>query len=112
MPIRDRLLCTKRVVLTTRERQLVGLLVQGMKNKEIGYSLGITEGTVKVYLSRLYQKVNVKDRFELALFAMQNFYSNRGRTSGSLTAAIKEQLLPPDGTSSLLKTFNANWTPP
>ena len=111
-PLMDRLLCTKRVVLTTRERQLVGLLVQGMKNKEIGFSLGITEGTVKVYLSRLYQKVNVKDRFELALFAMQNFYSSRGRTSGSVPAAIKEQLLPPDGTSSLMKTVSPNRTPP
>ena len=32
----------------------------------------ISEGTVKVYLSRLFQKVGVKDRFELALFGLKN----------------------------------------
>jgi two-component system nitrate/nitrite response regulator NarL len=67
-----RLLTTIRVSLTPRERQLVGLLAQGMKNKEIAYALGITEGTVKVYLSRLFQKVGVKDRLDLALFAVRN----------------------------------------
>jgi two-component system nitrate/nitrite response regulator NarL len=95
----DRLLCTKRVVLNPRERQLVGLLVQGMKNKEVGYALGITEGTVKVYLSRLYQRVGVKDRFELALFAMQNFYINRDPTSTSIAKTGKEEAVTAGGTS-------------
>ena len=35
-------------------------------------TLTITEGTVKVYLSRLFQKLGVKDRFELALYGMKN----------------------------------------
>ena len=62
----------KRVSLTPRESQLVTLLAQGLKNKEIGAALGISEGTVKVYLTRLFQKVGVKDRFELALFGLKN----------------------------------------
>jgi DNA-binding NarL/FixJ family response regulator len=68
----DSFLCARRVALTRREGQLVSLLSQGMKNKEIGATLMITEATVKVYFSRLFQKVGVKDRFELALFGLKN----------------------------------------
>jgi hypothetical protein len=50
----------------------VTLLSQGMKNKEIATALNISEGTVKVYLSRLFQKLGVKDRFELALYGLKN----------------------------------------
>ena len=60
------------VSLTRREGQLVSLLSHGLKNKEIAATLFITEGTVKVYLSRLFQKLGVKDRFELALFGLKN----------------------------------------
>lgn len=58
--------------LTPREGQLVALLVQGLKNKEIAAQLGLSEGTIKVYLSKLFQKVGAKDRFELALFGLRN----------------------------------------
>jgi DNA-binding NarL/FixJ family response regulator len=58
--------------LTQREAQLLILLTDGLKNKEIAQALGITEGTVKGYLSRLFQKVGVKDRFELALFGLKH----------------------------------------
>ena len=58
--------------LSGREVQLIRLLAMGLKNKEIAGSLSITEGTVKVYLSRLFQKLGVKDRFELALFGLKN----------------------------------------
>jgi DNA-binding CsgD family transcriptional regulator len=60
------------VSLTRRESQLVSLLSQGLKNKEIASTLFISEGTVKVYLSRLFHKLGVKDRFELALFGLKN----------------------------------------
>lgn len=63
---------SKVVSLTKRERQLVTLLAQGLKNKEIASMLFISEGTVKVYLSRLFHKVGVKDRFELALYGLKN----------------------------------------
>jgi DNA-binding NarL/FixJ family response regulator len=60
------------VSMTPREGQLVRLLAQGLKNKEIATCLGLTEGTVKVYLSHLFKKVGAKDRFELALFGLKN----------------------------------------
>jgi DNA-binding NarL/FixJ family response regulator len=62
----------ERVELTNRESQLLTLLARGMKNKEIASALSITEGTVKVYLSRLFQKTGVKDRYELALCGVRN----------------------------------------
>jgi DNA-binding NarL/FixJ family response regulator len=57
--------------LTPRQRQLVDMLAQGLRNKEIAWRLGISEGTVKVYLSQLYGKLGVGDRLELALLAVR-----------------------------------------
>ena len=68
----DSFLNARRVYLTNREGQLVSLLSQGLKNKEIAAALMVSEGTVKVYLSRLFEKTGVKDRFELALFGLRN----------------------------------------
>lgn len=68
----DSIMSARRYSLTRREGQLVGLLSQGLKNKEIATALNISEGTVKVYLSRLFQKLGVKDRFELALYGLKN----------------------------------------
>ncbi|HEY4086969.1 MAG TPA: response regulator transcription factor [Bryobacteraceae bacterium] len=81
------LLTTRNVKLTKRERQLASLLAQGLKNKEIAYRLGITEGTVKVYLSRLYGKLGVNDRFDLALFALKNLGPSQTAASAKLTAS-------------------------
>ncbi|MGC4049345.1 MAG: response regulator transcription factor [Paludibaculum sp.] len=66
---------SRAIRLTPREGQLITLLSQGLKNKEIATCLGISEGTVKVYLSKLFQKVGAKDRFELALFGLKNLTS-------------------------------------
>ena len=68
----DSIMSARRYSLTRREGQLVSLLSQGLKNKEIATALNISEGTVKVYLSRLFQKLGVKDRFELALYGLKN----------------------------------------
>jgi DNA-binding NarL/FixJ family response regulator len=72
-----RLLSTKRIVFSARERQLATLLAQGRKNKEIAYLLGLSEGTVKVYLSRLFDKVGVSDRFDLALYVIEHLFGGR-----------------------------------
>ncbi len=69
----DRFRSSKRIFLTARESQLIMLLSRGLKNKEISAELGITEGTVKVYLSHLFQKAGAKDRLDLALQGIKNF---------------------------------------
>src|SRR5271165_5151881 len=74
----DSIMSARRYSLTRREGQLVSLLSQGMKNKEIATALNISEGTVKVYLSRLFQKLGVKDRFELALYGLKNLAASAG----------------------------------
>jgi DNA-binding NarL/FixJ family response regulator len=63
---------TRRCHLSRREGQLLKLIAQGLRNKEIAFALSITEGTVKVYLSRLFSKVGVSDRFELALLGLRH----------------------------------------
>jgi DNA-binding NarL/FixJ family response regulator len=81
------------VRMSAREGQLVRLLSQGLKNKEIATCLGLTEGTVKVYLSHLFKKAGVRDRFELALFGFKNMVSvGDGATTRSAAACA-----PPNG---------------
>lgn len=75
------------VKLSRREGQLVRLLAQGLKNKEISAALDISEGTVKVYLSKLFIKLGVKDRFELALFGLRNL--QYGPDAGPSTGQVR-----------------------
>ena len=53
--------------LTPRERQVVGLICRGMKNKQIAENLHITPGTVKVHLMHIFEKTGLKDRLALAV---------------------------------------------
>ncbi len=62
----------KRVNFSEREKQVLELLAQGLKNKEIAGAMNLAEGTVKVYLSRLFKKTKVRDRFELMLYRAQD----------------------------------------
>ena len=52
--------------LTQRERKLVMLVARGLRNRDIAAELGITEGTVKVYLHAIFDKLRVANRTELA----------------------------------------------
>jgi two-component system, NarL family, nitrate/nitrite response regulator NarL len=55
--------------LTPRERQLINLVRKGMRNREIADELGVTEGTIKVYMHAIFEKVGVSSRTELAIRA-------------------------------------------
>ena len=57
--------------LTQRERKLVMLVARGMRNRDIAAELGITEGTVKVYLHAIFDKLGVANRTELAIRAAE-----------------------------------------
>ncbi len=56
--------------LTFREKQVIELVRRAMLNKEIAHELHLTEGTVKEYLNRIFRKLAVKNRTELAIWAM------------------------------------------
>jgi two-component system nitrate/nitrite response regulator NarL len=55
--------------MTERERQTLALIVQGMNNNLIARELGISDGTVKVYVKNLLRKLNLHSRLELAAWA-------------------------------------------
>ena len=57
--------------LTRRERELIELVRQGLRNRDIAAELGVTEGTVKVYLHSIFDTLQVENRTELALRAAQ-----------------------------------------
>jgi two-component system nitrate/nitrite response regulator NarL len=56
--------------LTDRERQIMRLVSEGLSNKEIGRRLNLTDGTIKVHLHNIFQKLEVSNRTALAAFAM------------------------------------------
>lgn len=60
------------VDLTPRERDTIRLVAQGMDNREIAAELFLAEGTVRNNVSRLLEKLNLKDRTQLAVFAVKN----------------------------------------
>jgi DNA-binding NarL/FixJ family response regulator len=58
--------------LSEREIEVVTLVASGHRNKEIANKFFISEQTVKTHLSNIFQKLEVNDRLELALYAMRN----------------------------------------
>lgn len=58
--------------LTTREVEVLGLIAEGLLNKEIAKKLYISEKTVKNHVSSIFRKLNVTDRTQAAIFAFKN----------------------------------------
>lgn len=58
--------------LTQREREVVALIAEGLKNKQIAQRLFISETTVTHHLSSVYSKLGVSDRLELVIYAFAN----------------------------------------
>jgi RNA polymerase sigma factor (sigma-70 family) len=66
-------------VLTDRERQIMRLVSEGLSNKEIGRRLNIADGTIKVHLHHIFQKLDIGNRTVLAALAIsQN--ANEGQS--------------------------------
>ena len=66
--------------LTPRELQVVDLVERGYKNKEIGLTLGIRTGTVKIHLKHIFEKTGIRGRYGLAISGLRN--------KGLLAAAV------------------------
>ncbi len=58
--------------LTRREIEVLKLLAEGLFNKEIAYTLDISEKTVKNHVSNIFKKINVSDRTQAAVYAIKN----------------------------------------
>ncbi len=68
---------SSRIALAPRERQLIGFVRAGLRNREIAEELGVTEGTVKTYLHTIFEKLGISNRTELAIRA-EEFLSKTG----------------------------------
>jgi len=66
----------ERSPLSAREREIVALVAQGYKNKEMAEKMFISEQTVKNHLHNIFDKLGVSDRLELALYAIHNNLHN------------------------------------
>ena len=58
--------------LSAKELSIITCITQGKRNKEIAFQLGTTEQVVKNYLRKIYDKLGVSDRLELALYCLHN----------------------------------------
>lgn len=59
-------------ILTNRELEVLELVAGGLLNKEIAYTLNISEKTVKNHVSNIFKKINVSDRTQAAVYAIKN----------------------------------------
>jgi two-component system NarL family response regulator len=57
--------------LTVRESEIARHVATGLRNAEIAHRLSVTEGTIKTHLNNIFQKLGVRDRVELALYALR-----------------------------------------
>jgi len=64
--------------LTAREQEVLGLLAEGLANKQIARRLGIAEKTVKTHLTSVFQSIGVTDRTQAALWARNNGFGPGG----------------------------------
>ena len=58
--------------LTKKELAIISCITRGMRNKEIAYQIGTTEQVIKNYLRKVYDKLGVSDRLELALYCLHH----------------------------------------
>jgi DNA-binding NarL/FixJ family response regulator len=64
--------------LSPKELTVITYVTQGMRNKEIAFQLGTSEQVIKNYLRKIYDKLGVSDRLELALFWLNHQVPNKG----------------------------------
>lgn len=69
-------------LLTQRERDVVSLVAEGMRNADISRKLNIGEHTIRNYLSHIFDKLGVSSRVELVLYAFSRYDSSPGQTGG------------------------------
>jgi two-component system, NarL family, nitrate/nitrite response regulator NarL len=72
--------------MTRREHEILQALVTGASNKMIAIKLGITEATVKVHLKTLLRKIDVNNRTQAAIWAMNNGFTAEGAAVPTLQA--------------------------
>ena len=73
--------------LSKKELAIISCITRGMRNKEIAYQIGTTEQVIKNYLRKVYDKLGVSDRLELALYCLHHeLLKNYSETQDGLGA--------------------------
>jgi two-component system, NarL family, nitrate/nitrite response regulator NarL len=96
--------------LSPKELAIITCITQGKRNKEIASQLDTTEQVIKNYLRKLYNKLGVSDRIELALYGLGNQLDETKSESGFLQGAsvpAADILSRPNGVSRLKRTIHA-----
>jgi two-component system, NarL family, nitrate/nitrite response regulator NarL len=71
---------SRKLNLTPRELQIASAIVEGAKNREIARKLSLSEDTVKHHLTKIFDKLGVSTRLELAMFVIQHGFVDRHGT--------------------------------
>src|SRR6516225_9064085 len=66
--------------LTNRRRQVAALVCRGLSNRAIAQRLDVTEGTVKVHLHAIYERLNIHSRTKLAVALINSSGSKKNKT--------------------------------
>jgi len=98
-----------KVQLTPKEALIVSCVTQGMKNKEIAVRVGTTEQVVKNYLRKVYDKLGVADRLELALYCLSHHVVDgiKAPTLPAVSPAAAPAVAPAAASSSMPGNGNA-----
>jgi DNA-binding NarL/FixJ family response regulator len=72
--------------LTAREREILGLVSDGLTNARIGRELWVTEQTVKFHLSNIYRKLGVSNRTQASRYAYTHGMLRRGAARGAVAS--------------------------
>lgn len=81
--------------LSKKELAIISCITRGMRNKEIAYQIGTTEQVIKNYLRKVYDKLGVSDRLELALYCLHHQLLKKYNAEGEeAEAAPEERALP------------------
>ena len=75
--------------LSKKELAIIGCITRGMRNKEIAYQIGTTEQVIKNYLRKVYDKLGVSDRLELALYCLHHQLLKKYDQDGNEVAATE-----------------------
>jgi DNA-binding NarL/FixJ family response regulator len=77
--------------LSPKEMAIISCITQGKRNKEIAFQLGTTEQVIKNYLRKIYDKLGVSDRLELALYCLHNKIIQTDADEESVAQKLVEQ---------------------
>ena len=86
--------------LSDKELLIVSCVAQGMRNKEIAQQVGTTEQVIKNYLRKIYDKLGVSDRLELALYCIHHHLMEKAAGAAEVTATAAVAPAESNGASS------------